>query len=270
MEVCRQLTLKSLKRKCPVGVDQNKFIAPNLVLSSDLVYLGIFLQLSAAVLMPFSVALSGFFIVLIAFLSMFLFSPSIAIDYFFEVLGLGIAIILIAPSVCRLDVYMLEKYKLNSKYLKNLAVNVLRICLGLQLMILAVHNKFMMPGAGVLFLEQFSNFNFMQEIGLESFTHLHFVFAAGLFEGVFGLLLCAGIAIRFVSLTLVFMFTTTGILLGAEELLGHLPIVIAIIIILCHGSPSKSWVNNKHRQDLKGKCDRLKIDSEDLTEGKDI
>jgi hypothetical protein len=216
-----------------------EFLAPNLVLPPNLVIVGIVIQLAVLLLLPFSVALVGAALLIVAFLSLLLFPFAIAMDYFFELIGVGLAYIFIAPHICRFDRTQYKRFSIEMEQAKYMAATALRIGLGLQLFTLAVHNKLLEPGATLLFVQEFPFYNFMQGFGFDSYSHLHFVFAAGLFEATFGLLLCLGIAVRFVGLTLAAIFTTTALLSGISELLGHLPIFIVVVIIIIHGDPER-------------------------------
>ena len=64
----------------------------------------------------------------------------------------------------------------------------LRISFGIQLIILAIHNKLANPQLGLEFLSHYS-WNFVQLLGYKSFSNLEFVFCPGMAE------LCSGIDI---------------------------------------------------------------------------
>ena len=110
---------------------------------------------------------------------------------------------------------------------------MLRIGLGLQLVVLAVHNKLYEPAATYFFLSEYPYYNFPQYLGWTEFTHLHFALAAGVFEAAFGIMLVLGLATRYVLLVVSFFFVSTGIISGFEEVMGHLPIfgVIAVLFV---------------------------------------
>ncbi|KGJ91577.1 hypothetical protein [Thalassotalea sp. ND16A] len=115
------------------------------------------------------------------------------------------------------------------------AVRVLRIALGLQLMLLAINNKLLEPGAMLLFLQDFPFYNFMQGLGYHSYTDLHFVFAGGIVELTFGAMLVLGWAPRFVTLSLLAIFITTAVVSGIAEVIGHLPIFGVLWVLFAAG-----------------------------------
>ena len=98
-------------------------------------------------------------------------------------------------------------------------------------MVLAVHNKLGDPGLGVAFLAAYP-LNFMAGMG---FSDLHFVLAAGVFELAFGGLIAFGIATRFVTAVLSCFFLATLVALAPTELIGHLPLIGAAIVIILRG-----------------------------------
>lgn len=115
-----------------------------------------------------------------------------------------------------------------------LALAILRIGLGLQLIILAIHNKLLNPALGLAFLEQHP-WNFMSLLKVEEFGDLEFVFAGGIAELCFGLMILFNWSTRFATLSITFFFTTTALLLGLHELVGHLPIMAAGIALISLG-----------------------------------
>ncbi len=120
------------------------------------------------------------------------------------------------------------------------AVKYLRICLGLQLIVLAVHNKLLNPGMGLAFLAQHP-WNFLQMSGLTLFDDASFVVGIGLAEVSLGILLVLGIATRLVAALVIAVFTLTGTLLGIGELMGHVPIVVSFVLIFSLGAGERSF-----------------------------
>src|SRR5262249_2026235 len=119
------------------------------------------------------------------------------------------------------------------------AIAVLRTLFGLQLIILAAHDKFLEPGVSLAFVDKYSFVNVPALLGATGFTNLHFVFGAGLAETSLGTLLLANVAVRASSAILLFMFTTTAAVFGIEELVGHLPIIAMLILLVASGSPQR-------------------------------
>ncbi len=225
-----------------------EFLAPNLLLPYNLTMLGLVLQAAVIVILAVSPALAGVGLVFVSFLIFSIFGVNLAIDYFFEFLGVGIALILIGPVISNFDRKILPK--LTGIDLERYAFLSLRLGLGFQLMVLGIHNKLYEPGISLLFLEQHSHFNFMQLVGFKSFSHLDFVFAAGLFEFTFGLLVAMGLGTRLVALTLALVFTLTTIVAGVEELVGHMPIFGVLLILILKG-PAHSARKSKSNGHVK-------------------
>lgn len=209
-----------------------EYLAPNLLLDPSVIVIGIIIQSAVLVLIPFSVTLVGVALSLVAFLNFIFFTPDIALDYFFEFLGVGAAFVFIGQKLCRFDHRFLSFIIPRHWNNETAAVLSLRIGLGLQLLELAIHNKFIDTGYALIFVETYSHYNFMQLLGWNSFSHTDFVFFAGFFEATFGLLLITGYSPRVVSITLGIIFTTTAIVSGIEELVGHLPILGVLLILI--------------------------------------
>ncbi|BFM16034.1 hypothetical protein R50073_22170 [Maricurvus nonylphenolicus] len=115
-----------------------------------------------------------------------------------------------------------------------LALAILRIGLGLQLIILAIHNKLLNPALGLAFLEQYP-WNFMKMLGVPEFGDLEFVFAGGIAELCFGLMILLNWSTRFATLSITFFFTATALILGLHELVGHIPIMAVAIALISLG-----------------------------------
>lgn len=115
------------------------------------------------------------------------------------------------------------------------ATKYLRVLLGLQLIVLAIHNKLINPNMGLMFLE-LHPWNFFPMIGLTMFDDANFIIAIGMAETALGLLLIFGLSTRLVSFMVLCVFGTSGSLLGIEELIGHVPIVAAFVVVFSLGT----------------------------------
>lgn len=218
------------------------YLAPNLLLPESTAILGVFIQALVIVMLPLSPTITGIAIAMVALLNIRIFGINLSIDYAFELLGVGLALMFIGPNINRFDLSLCRFLGLGAQGSQGAALWCLRVGLGLQLMTLGIHNKFMDTGISLMFLEQFPHFNFMQFFGWKSFEHLDFIFAAGLFETLFGLMLVLGMATRLVAMTLVGIFTLTTVVAGVEELAGHLPIFgVLIILVSRYQSSELSW-----------------------------
>jgi len=190
-------------------------LAPNLEFrSSDLLLNWAQLLTGIALILNISMRLGGTLI--LALLLMLLFSHPLAIwvDYGFEFIGIGLCLILYRD--------------------RQMALFYLRCGLGLQLMVLAVHNKWLNPQLGLEFLSHHP-WNFMQMLGWTSFTDLAFVFSAGTTEFCFGLTLLLGWSSRLTTAIVSLFFLITAAVLGIHELIGHLPIIGAAIVLIVMG-----------------------------------
>ncbi len=136
------------------------------------------------------------------------------IDYLPEFIGIGLALIFYRQQP--------------------VALAILRISLGLQLIILAIHNKLLNPELGLEFLRMHP-WNFMQILGFKQFGDLEFVFAGGIAELCFGLAIMLGWSTRFATLSITFFFTVTAVTLGLHELIGHIPIMAIAITLISLG-----------------------------------
>jgi hypothetical protein len=148
----------------------------------------------------------------------------------FELGAIGIFMVLNGPVISRVDQWFFPLNK--SEQCWRLSVRILRIGIGLQLVILALTEKLIAPGLGLAFIEMYPFYNFFLAIGLDQVSNLHFVYFIGISELVLGGMLMLGIASRVVLAALAAAFTTTAIIHGLHEILGHLPIFAAALILL--------------------------------------
>jgi hypothetical protein len=192
------------------------FLAPNLVLEKHLEhYLMIQALCGVALVSALSQRISGVALFVLCLLVIYAVSMALWIDYIAEFMAVSIALVLCGNH-------------------RQWALTVLRWGLGLQLMILAVHNKLLEPALGLEFLKMHP-WNFMQMIGVSQFDDLLFVFAAGLAELTFGLLILLGIGTRVVIATVAVFFFLTSVILGMHELVGHIPIMACCLVLLSEG-----------------------------------
>lgn len=193
-----------------------EFIAPNLAPSGNIEFL-IGFQAVVGVLLLIghriaSYTLSIFFLIFLVIIS----NPFVAwIDYVPELLGFAIAL------ACASN--------------PDRAVKYLRICLGVQLVVLAVHNKLINPNMGLQFLEMHP-WNFFPLVGLDMFSNANFIIGIGMAETALGVLLIFGLATRLIATLVVCVFGLTGSLLGIAELVGHIPIVASFLVIVSLGA----------------------------------
>ncbi|MDR1661262.1 MAG: hypothetical protein LBR95_02375 [Azoarcus sp.] len=215
---------------------QGGFLAPNLILPVSLLPLGVFLQALIVVCTSFSVTLAGAAILLTTVVVLFVFPP-LSVNYVFEFGAVGIFMLLNGPILCTVDQWVLPSGQSGWRW--KLSIRILRVGIGLQLVTLALTEKLINPGLGLVFVEMYPFYNFFSALGLEQVSNLHFVYFIGISEFVLGLMLALGLASRIVVAALAAAFTTTAIIHGLHEILGHLPIFAAALILLleCANEP---------------------------------
>ena len=210
---------------------QGHFIAPNFVRDGGSFEYAL-IQALLILLLIVDVSLFALALFVFSLLLFLLFPITSAIDYTPELIALSIALFFTSPRYAegRFNTNFFGKqYRIQHRAL---AVGIVQFGLGLQLIILTFHDKLLHPGYGLAFLHEYPVFNFPHYFGWHSFTNTHFVFGAGMAELCFGVLLVANIAPRIASLLIVIIFTLTGIVLGPEELLGHVPIIAMALVLL--------------------------------------
>lgn len=225
-----------------VNLLQGEFLAPNLYLSPQFALYGVIIQAAAIIIMAVSVSLTGVAIVLTSLALLFFFPFFIALDYLFEFLFVGLSLVFIGPSLNRNDDQLCKSWGQSKEQWRNIAVHLIRIGLGLQLFELGIHNKLMLPGMALAFINQNEYYNFFPLLNLPQISNLHFVLFVGISEIIIGLLLIANLANRIIYALLLAIFTTTFLLSGLEELVGHMPIFMIIIILFVESGGS-----NNHR-----------------------
>jgi hypothetical protein len=222
---------------------QGHFIAPNFVADGNAFHYAL---IQAALILLLIVDVSFFALALLVFsLTLPVFFPvEKAIDYAPELIALSLALLFTCPRFAERPLRL--KMGLGANSVKHaypwsyrtLAIVIVQLGLGIQLIILTFHDKLLHPGFGLAFLQEYPVFNFPQYFGWHSFTDTHFVFGAGLAELCFGLLLVTNMAPRLASLLIAFVFTLTGFVLGPEELLGHVPIIaMSLVLLLTPNAP---------------------------------
>ena len=251
------------------------FVAPNLAANGSMVLKSmLFLQVLVGGMFFVQARLTWACtaVLLMPVLCAWEFSSVHAIDYAFELAGIALAVLLMAPALATADLRTQTRmaacvptgFSLNLRMERQsygvvwsrinpwrydprsglspqdreaLAIAVLRTLFGLQLIVLAAHDKLLEPGVSLAFVDKYSFVNVPALLGATRFTNMHFVFGAGLAEISFGALLIANVAVRGTCVILLGMFMTTGVVFGIEEMVGHLPIVAMLVLLLVSGSP---------------------------------
>jgi hypothetical protein len=111
----------------------------------------------------------------------------------------------------------------------------LRVLTGGSLIVLAFTEKLARPELALAFLDRYPAFNLLQTLGMHV-SDLTFIRVAGGFELLFGLLILSGTLPQLVVIVAGIPFNATLFFLGAEELIGHLPVYGAMLALLIYGS----------------------------------
>jgi len=115
------------------------------------------------------------------------------------------------------------------------AILALRVAAGTALIVVALYEKLINPDLALDFLAEHSDLQIAHQIGLP-LSDLEFVRIAGAIEILFGLLLISGALPQAIVLIAGIPFNATLWFFGINELVGHLPVYGAMLVILVFGS----------------------------------
>jgi hypothetical protein len=115
------------------------------------------------------------------------------------------------------------------------AVWALKVCAGLALIVVAFAEKLAVPGMALDFLAHHPDFNVAQQLGV-GWSDLEFARVAGAVEVLFGLLVISGALSQACVLIAGIPFNATLWFFGTTELVGHLPVYAAMLVLLVYGS----------------------------------
>jgi hypothetical protein len=115
------------------------------------------------------------------------------------------------------------------------AVWALKVCAGLALIVVAFAEKLAVPSMALDFLAHNPEFNVAQQIGL-GWSDIEFTRVAGAIEVLFGLLVISGALSQAAVLIAGLPFNATLWFFGTTELVGHLPIYAAMLVLLVYAS----------------------------------
>lgn len=115
------------------------------------------------------------------------------------------------------------------------AVWALRVAAGAALIIVALVEKLANPDLALAFLAEHPDFNAARLVGLPM-GDLEFTRLAGAIEVLFGLLLISGALPQLCVLIAGIPFNATLYFFGTQELVGHLPVYGAMLVLLVLGS----------------------------------
>ena len=115
------------------------------------------------------------------------------------------------------------------------AILALRVAAGSALIIVALYEKLINPQLALEFLAEHPDLQVAHQLGLP-LSDLEFVRLAGAIEVLFGLLLISGALPQAIILIAGIPFNATLWFFGINELVGHLPIYGAMLVVLVFGS----------------------------------
>jgi len=115
------------------------------------------------------------------------------------------------------------------------AVWSLKVAAGLALIVVAFAEKLAVPDMAVHFLAEHPDFNLAQQLGL-GWSDLEFARVAGAIEVLFGLLVISGALSQACVLIAGIPFNATLWFFGTTELVGHLPVYGAMLVLLVYAS----------------------------------
>jgi hypothetical protein len=151
-----------------------------------------------------------------------------------DLLGLAGFVILAGPGRWSADVET-SRVTEPARDAEAAAVWSLRVAAGLALIIVAFAEKLANPELAQHFLVNHPDLNVAQAVGLEM-SDREFIRLAGAIEVLFGLLLISGALPQAIVLIAGIPFNATLWFFGNVELVGHLPVYGAMLVLLVYGS----------------------------------
>jgi hypothetical protein len=115
------------------------------------------------------------------------------------------------------------------------AVLALRVAAGAALIIVALYEKLINPDLALDFLREHPDLQLAHQLDLP-LSDLEFVRVAGAIEVLFGLLLISGALPQVIVIVAGIPFNATLWFFGINELVGHLPVYGAMLVLLVFGS----------------------------------
>lgn len=212
------LTRMSVGLLLVVSAWSGYFLAPNITVSGDtfeylswisagiglLLISGIFVRLSAAALVA-------------VYLFSFTQIESILLLEHVEYLGLAVYLIICGGGLLTPKIF--EEHAFDElQYYKGYALPALRIGAGLSLATLALSEKLLNLPLAQAFLDHY-DWNFMSSMQTSDRT---FIIVAGTIELIIGVALIFNVTSRLITLAVLGLFTLTALLLGLNEVVGHL------------------------------------------------
>src|SRR4051794_15670454 len=152
-----------------------------------------------------------------------------------DLLGLAAFLLFTGPGLWSADVESGREHPATNEGLGK-GIWALRIAVGAALIIVAFQEKLATPAMGLAFLHGHPDFNVANSLFSLGWTDLQFIRVAGSIEVLFGLLLISGALPQACVLIAGIPFNATLFFFGTVELLGHLPVYGAMLVMLVMGS----------------------------------
>jgi len=151
-----------------------------------------------------------------------------------DVLGLALFVLFAGPGRWSADLELGRDRERGTADLAK-AVWALRVGAGLALIVVAFAEKLANPDLALAFLHGRPDLNVAQQVGL-GWSDLEFTRVAGAIEVLFGLLLISGALPQAIVLIAGVPFNASLWFFGVNELVGHLPVYGAMLVLLVYGS----------------------------------
>ena len=154
-----------------------------------------------------------------------------------DLLGLAVFILLAGPGRWSAD-HEIGETRDPTTFDEAKAVWALRMAAGGALIVVAFAEKLANPDLALAFLADHPHFNVARQLGIP-LGDLEFVRIAGGIEVLFGLLVISGALPQACVLIAGIPFNATLWFFGNTELVGHLPIYGAMLVLLVYGSDAR-------------------------------
>lgn len=155
-----------------------------------------------------------------------------------DILGLALYILIAGPGRWSADVET-GRVTLPSLGDHASAIWFLKVAAGVALIVVAFDEKLAVPQLAVDFLRDHPDFNVVRSILGIDMSDLEFARLAGGVEVLFGLLVISGALPQVVVLVAGIPFNATLWFFGVNELMGHLPIYVTMLVLIVYGSSSQ-------------------------------
>lgn len=201
----------------------------NLVLIYGQIIIGIFLILGIFLRLS-TFAILGLFIA-----AFFLFPAEQVVELSIYI-GIGAFLLLMPQDALSFSFFFhsLSKKQIFDTYRKY-AFPTMRFITGLTIVYIGLHDRLLFPDSEIAFINSHEYLNFLQSFGVEAFTNIHFVFAAGIFTALAGILVAFGILQRLVAFVIGIFLLLTVFISGFSVLPVFIP-YFAVLYALITGN----------------------------------